>query len=271
MRVDDAVIVKAHYDAAPQKEWDRLAGGKFELKLALHFMEKYIKPGESVLDIGGGPGRYSLWLAERGAQVTLFDLSPGNTRFALERAAEQGIALAAVTGDARETDKLVSGQFEHVLLMGPMYHLLDEKDRVRAVEASLNLLKPGGMLYASFISMVAGIIYGMKFAPEIVASVDPFEDEYIRKFIERKSYGGEAFTKAFFIEQGEIMPFMARFPLEKICLFGQESISSPCEDKIMSQPKEIVDLWLDLFEKVCEREDLLGWSEHLMYIGRKIR
>ena len=72
------------------------------------------------------------------------------------------------------------------------------------------------------------------------------------------------------MQKDEILPFMTRFPLEKLHLFGQEGITPPCVEKIMSQPKEIIELWLDLCEKVWEREDLLNYSEHLMDVGRKM-
>ena len=83
------------------------------------------------------------------------------------------------------------------------------------------------------------------------------------------TYAGNAFTKVVFTEQSNILPFMTQFPLEKLHFFGQEGITSPCESNIMSQPQDIIDSWLDLCEKVWEHEDLLSWSEHLMYVGRK--
>lgn len=62
---------------------------------------------------------------------------------------------------------------------------------------------------------------------------------------------------------------MAQFPLEKLHLFGQECITSPCERNIMAQPQEVIDAWLNLCESLSEREELFSWAEHLMYIGRK--
>jgi len=265
---DTIKIIRDYYDGEVEGEWNRIAG-RPEFLLTCRMLDRYIKPGDQVLDIGGGPGRYSLYLAEKGSDVTLFDLSPENVRFAKERAGECGLSIDAIAGDAREADALAEGPFDHVLLMGPMYHLLEEVDRVRAAEASLNLLKPGGLLYVSFISMFAGIIYGMKYAPEIIASKEPCEIEFMECVVGRKSYAGDAFTKAFFIDQGEILPFMAQFPLQKLHLFGQEGVLSPCEGNIMAQPPQIVEAWLDYSERLWEREDLLSWSEHLMYVGRK--
>ena len=234
-------------------------------------LNRYIKPGDKVLDIGGGPGRYTFYLAEKNCDMTLFDLSPENIKFAGEKSVELNLPINTICGDARKADKLVDGQFDHVLLMGPMYHLLEEPDRITAVNAALNLLKPGGVIFISFISVFAGMVYCMKFAPEAITYEN--EAEFIEHVIAKKSYRGDkenTFTRVFMTEQSEILPFMSQFPLEKLHLFGQECILSPNENNIMSQPKEIVDAWLDLCEKLLEREDLLSWSEHLMYVGRKI-
>jgi len=260
-------IIQDFYEENVQQEWNRISG-RPEFLLTCRMLGRYIKPGDNVLDIGGGPGRYSLWLAERGCDVSLFDLSPGNIMYAKERAAERSFALHTYEGDAREADKLIDNHFDHILLMGPMYHLLDETDRVMSVNAALNLLKANGILFVSFINMFAGIIFAMKERPDIVN--DMTEQKFYRDFIENRSFAGMAFTQAYFARQSEIIPFMSGFPLEKLHLFGQEGVMSPCEGNIMSQPEEIVELWLDLCEKIWEREDLLSWSEHLMYVGRKI-
>ena len=262
-------IIQAHYDENVLGEWERIAG-RPEFLLTCRMLDRYIVPGGKVLDIGGGPGRYSFELAKKGCGVTLFDLSPENIRFAEEKAVELNISdkIKTVCGDARIINAFVNEQFDYVLLMGPMYHLLEETDRITAVNAALNLLKPGGIIFVSFIHMGAGIVYLLREAPELVISPD--EERFITPFVSGKSYGGAAFTQAFFINQNEILPFMAQFPLEKLHLFGQEGILAPNEQNIMSQPPEVVAGWLDLAEKIWEKEEYLSWSEHLMYVGRKV-
>lgn len=265
--MDTTKIVKEYYDNGFETEWNRIAN-RPEFIITCRFLDRYIKPGDKVLDIGGGPGRYSIYLAQKGCDVTLFDLSEGNLVFAEKKSQEYGISFKTVCGDACIADELLSEQFDHILLMGPMYHLLEESDRTNAVTAALSLLKTGGILFASFIQMFAGIIYAMKYAPDVVA--DPIEQAFYDTFLENRSFSGQAFTQAYFAKQDEILPFMSQFPLEKLHFLGQEGISSPCESNIMSQSQEVIDLWMDLCEKTCEREDLLSYSEHLMYIGRKL-
>lgn len=264
--MDTVEIIREFYNNGAAGEWGRIEN-RPEFLLTCRFIDRYVKPGEKVLDIGGGPGRYSLYLAHKGCDVTLFDLSTENVKFAQSKAKEKNISIKAIVGDARCVDEIVTEQFDHILLMGPMYHLLEESDRIKAVRSSLKLLKPNGVIFVSFINMFAGIIYSMKCQHDIVS--DPIEQEFYKAFIENKSFAGAAFTQAYFARQDEILPFMQQFSLEKLHFFSQEGITSPCESNIMGQPKEIVNLWLDLCEKICEREDLLSWGEHLMYIGRK--
>jgi hypothetical protein len=128
------------------------------------------------------------------------------------------------------------------------------------------LLKPGGVLFASFISLTAGITYYMDFGPAYVLL--PGEEEYIRCFVENRTYNGQAFTRACFISIKEILPLMERFPLHKLHLFGPEGITSPVLSKILDSDASVRERWLEIALQTCEREDLLAYSSHLMYVGR---
>ena len=260
--------IRQFYDSTVEAEWGRI-DNKPEFLITKRFMDRYIKAGDSVLDIGGGPGRYSLDLAGKGCDVTLFDLSPGNIEFATAKANELGLDIKAAVGDARHVDEVIDGLFDHVLIMGPLYHILDEPGRVQAVNAALKLLKPGGTLFVSFISVFSGIIFIMRDAPEVILSDEQSELDYYRAVLSDGSYAGPAFTQAFLANKNEILPFMAQFPLDKLHLFGQEGILAPCRDKIMLSEQPVVDAWLDFAEQLAEREDLLNYAEHLMYVGRK--
>jgi 2-polyprenyl-3-methyl-5-hydroxy-6-metoxy-1,4-benzoquinol methylase len=264
---ENTKIIRNYYDAIVEDEWKRIAN-RPEYLLTCRMLDRYIKPGDKVLDIGGGPGRYSLYLAQKGCNVTLLDLSAKNTRFAAERANEQGLSILTVPGDAREVDKLIEGQFDHILLMGPMYHLLEESDRIQSVNSAISLLKSNGVIFVSFINLFAGMIFYMRDFPDFTTDDD--SDIYVKNVIEGKSYSGNAFTKAFFIDQREVLPFMKQFPLDKLHLFGQEGVSCPCEGNIMAQSQKVIDSWLDFCEAVWERDEFLSYSEHLMYVGRKM-
>ncbi len=230
-------------------------------------MRRYIEPGQSVLDIGGGPGRYTAMLAAMGCGVTLAELSPGNVAFARAKAGEMDLTIDARCLDARDLSSLGGRTYDNVLLMGPLYHLTEEDDRVLAMEQALAHLKPGGVLFASFISSYAGILYAMARQPDVIIAQS--ESTYLRAFLADESCGGDFFTRAYFTKRGEVGPFMGRFPLTRLHFLGCEGLASACEPNLLAQPPEVISAWFDLNEKVCEREDLMAFSEHFLYIGRK--
>lgn len=261
-------IIRAFYDGDVQYEWERLERHPVEWLLTIHELEKTIKPGDSVLDLGGGPGRYALHFARMGCKVTLVDLSDGCVNWAKAKAEEQGLVLEFMQGDALEVDKLLAGRsFDHVLMMGPLYHLLLEADRRKAVQNALALTKPGGRIYLSFLLMFSGVIYYMSSNPEMI--LGEAETPFLEAVKGAYSYGGPAFTEAYFIDQNEILPFMAPFGLEDQHLFGQEGILGQFENQWLLQPEAVRQAFMDLAIPLLERPEYLSYAEHAMLHGRK--
>jgi S-adenosylmethionine-dependent methyltransferase len=123
---------------------------KVEFELTKRYINRYIKPNDKVLDLGGGPGRYSLYLAELGWDVTLADLSQKNIEFWLNKTKEIGVPLSGMQVDSRDLSAIEDGQYDQVLCTGPMYHLKNENDRVQT--ECLKKLKPGGTIFVAFVS-----------------------------------------------------------------------------------------------------------------------
>lgn len=209
--MSDREIIRSFYDKNVQLESERLVKHPFEFLITTTMMDHTIRSGDSILDIGGGPGAYSLHYAAKGCSVTLVDLSAENVKAARRTAKARGLKLKAVEGDACTLDMSVKSQFDHVFLMGPMYHLLTEKERVLAMEQALARLKPGGKVYVSFILLFAGLIYYMKFGPEMV--IDPAELScgYEAKFRSNEEYSGDAFTRACFMPRHQSLRFCSNF------------------------------------------------------------
>jgi len=265
---DSRDIIRNFYDQNSQQEWDRLDRHPFEFAITTRMMDRYIKAGDSILDIGGGPGRYSLHYLEKGNPVTLTDLSQGNIDFAMRLASERELPLRSLACDALLIQEYVEDKFDHVFLMGPLYHLLDEAERIQAVKSAIAMLKPNGILYASFLLMFSGIIYFLREAPEQV--VQPSEKVWLDAVRQQISWGGNAFTRAFFIDQDKVLPFMQQFDLEILHLFGQEGITSTHNYDLQMQPEEIQNAWINLSVDMCEIPKYLSHSEHAMVVARKL-
>jgi SAM-dependent methyltransferase len=112
-----------------------------------------------VADIGGGPGRYALWLASLGYQVEHRDLIPLHVeQLTADAAGVTGIRTAV--GDVRAID-LPDASVDAVLLLGPLYHLTERDERVRALRECARIVRPGGPVFAAAISRWAARIDGM--------------------------------------------------------------------------------------------------------------
>lgn len=263
--------VREYYNNNALHEWERLDRHPFEFIFTTYMMDNYIKSGDSILDIGGGPGRYALHYARKGCAVTLIDLSEGNIEIAGEKAREQQINIPSFACNCLDIDSLELGQFDHVFLMGPLYHLLEKEDREKAVRLALDRLKPNGILYCSFILDFAGIIYDLKNGPGYLPTHlgNPMTSKLIDSIFTGTEYAGPAFTSACFINQRQIEPFMRPFNLKKLHLFGQEGILALNENQLKSFPKEEYDRWIELAKNFLDIPEFLAFSEHAMYIGRK--
>ena len=263
--------VKRYYDETAEREWERLETHPFEFDLTTWMMDRYIQPGDTILDIGGGPGRYALHYARRGCPVTLVDLSPGNIRLARQKAEEQGLSLISHAANCLELETLGLGTFDHVFLMGPLYHLQEEADRIRSVDLALEHLRPGGVFYASFILAFAGILYDLQHPGHIVDDTDnPATLALIEAVENGTDYSGPGFTSVYFHHQRNILPFMETFGLEKLHLFGQEGFLAPNKFDLAGRDRAERERWLELAKRTIELPELLNWSEHAMYIGRKL-
>jgi len=115
-----------------------------------------------VLDVGGGPGFYSCWLARLGYDVHLIDPVSLHLQQARELSAEQPEHPISeiIQGDARSLD-VPDASADALLLCGPLYHLVEQRDRLQALSEARRVLRPGGILFAIGITRYASLMVGI--------------------------------------------------------------------------------------------------------------
>lgn len=152
-----ADAIQAYYER--DEERDRLAAGLglVEFLRTTEIISRTLPPTGTVADIGGGPGRYTDWLVESGHRVVHRDIVPLHIDHVR---ATHGDSVDTALGDARRID-LADESVDAVLLLGPLYHLDDEADRVQALCEAKRIVKPGGYIYAAVITRFAARLHGM--------------------------------------------------------------------------------------------------------------
>jgi SAM-dependent methyltransferase len=148
--------------------------GRIELERTQDVLLRHLPPPPArVLDVGGGTGVYARWLTSLGYEVHLLDPV---ARHVEEARAHAGPPLASVAiGDARKLED-ADASADAVLLLGPLYHLVDREDRVRALVEAGRVVRPGGVIVAAAISRYAslldGLFRGLVDDPAFVAILD---------------------------------------------------------------------------------------------------
>lgn len=265
--------VEQYYDAQPQHEWERLERHRTEFAVTMRALQAHLSPPPAqVLDCGGGPGRYAVELARRGYQVILFDLSAAALHLARENAAAAGVALAGYEhGSATDLSRFPDDSFDAVLLMGPLYHLLEEGERLQALSEARRVLKPGGPCFAAFISRYA--------VPRWAAAREPSWPLEYPALLERilatgvlppGAEDGSSFV-AHFAHPAEVGPFCQRAGLEVVTALGVEGLVSMIEDGVNALSGAAWDTWVELNYRVAADPSIHGCVEHLLVVAVKPR
>ncbi|MDD4796570.1 MAG: class I SAM-dependent methyltransferase, partial [Eubacteriales bacterium] len=159
--IDERVL--AGYNAGIEKNRLRAGVGLIEWQRTCQLLAEFLPPPPAVVyDVGGGYGEYSWHLAARGYDVHLFDIAPGNIEMSAALAGEYpGVSLAAAhVCDARAVPR-GDRSADAVLLMGPLYHIVERQERLSALRECRRLLKPGGLLFTAAITRYATTLWAL--------------------------------------------------------------------------------------------------------------
>ncbi|MFN8148768.1 MAG: class I SAM-dependent methyltransferase [Candidatus Nanopelagicales bacterium] len=172
----DRTAIRDFYNELGSGEWERLdrdVAGRVSFEVHRRFLDRFIAPGMSVLEVGAGPGRFTFELARLGARVLVTDYSPTQLELNRQTVSPTG-AEAAVVGrellDVCDTSRFGDGEFDAVVAYGgPLSYAFDEIEE--AMRGLLRITRPGGIALASVMGMLGAWRY-------LLPSINEFAVEY---------------------------------------------------------------------------------------------
>lgn len=270
---ESAVEMAAHYESGVEEQ--RLATwGRLEFIRTTEILDRYLPPSPAtVADVGGGPGAYALPLAARGYEVHLLDPMALHCEQAQEASgALEGGGLASVEeGDARELP-FVDSSVDVVLLLGPLYHLVETEDRLQALTEARRVLRPGGLLAAAAISRFAstydGLARGFLVDPEFAVIVDRDVDGGQHR---NPSRHPDWFTTAYFHHPDGLRNEVREAGFEVDALLAVEGPAGWLGDlNSWLDDRERREALLAAIRRVESEPSLLGASPHLLAIAHTV-
>ena len=265
-------VVRNYYDEQVEIEWERLARPyrRLEMVSTLRLIDEAFPKKGRIADIGGGPGRYSMDLLRRGYRTTLVDLSPKAIAFAQARFAEDGLSPEdAFAANACDLSRLASSSFDAGLMLGPLYHIVEQRDRRKALEEFYRILKPGAPGIVGFINPWGVLRSGLFEFPPYYAEYDN-----VARLLETWKQVGEqeAFTEAAFLTPPQAMDELRSAGFSVETRAGVEGFAAGMIQEVSDLATSNPDAYqtiLRLAAETCQHPAYRDCTEHLHVVVRR--
>ena len=259
--------ILAYYQRGVESDRLRTGAGRLEYLRTWDILTRTLPAAPArLLDIGGAVGNYAAPLAAAGYAVHLIDPVPGHVAQAARLP-----GITATTGDARALP-VPDASADATLMLGPLYHLLDSADRIRAWAEAGRAVRPGGTVVAATISRYAslldGYVQGHHTDPRFRAIVaGALADGVHRNDGDQPGW----FTTAYFHHPDQTRREAAAAGLTVTAVLAVETPLWTIGDRldaVLADPAQLDEL-LGLARAIEAEPSLLGASSHLLTVARR--
>ncbi len=260
--------IASHYELDLERDRLNTVSGQLEFRRSVDIIGRYLPPPPAkILDVGGGTGRYAIHFAEMGYEVHLIDPMPNHLAH-LEKSPNSKLLASFQLGDARELE-IPDESFDAILLMGPLYHLIESEDRIVALNEAFRVLRPGGTLFAVGISRFASLFDGFFRGYICDSEFKAILDEDLWSGQHRNPSDHPAyFTTAKFHSAEELEDEILTAEFQSVRVLGIEGFGWLLPELELKSEEEIAEI-VEYVGRIERAQDLVGMSAHLMAVATK--
>lgn len=246
----DPEYTAQRYDAYGELEWERHEAtwaARTSFTIHCHYLTKFVRPGDLVLDAGAGPGRFTIELAKLGARVHVGDLSQVQLRLNAERvdaAGWEGAVVSRVTLDICDLSMFPDHRFDAVVCFGgPISYAMDRADA--AVSELCRVTRPGGRVLLSVMSSVG---VARRFLPQILDEGREFGPEHNDRVLQTGDLGRDT-------NDGHECHMYRWSELSQLLARHGEIVGASATNFISAQHDEAINAASE-----AERQQILSWE-----------
>ncbi len=237
--------------------------GRVEFETTMRYVHRYLREGMRVIEIGAGTGRYSHALAQEGFAVDAVELVQHNIeQFKAHTAPGEQITITQ--GSACDLSALPDDTYDVTLLLGPMYHLFTEEEKLLALSEAIRVTKKGGVVFAAYCMADPSILMHGFMKGNIRQLIgDGMVDPVTFKAY---SHPWDLFELH---RKEDIDALRSRFDVNQLHFVAADGYANHMRETLAHMDDETFEIYLRYHFATCERQDMIGLSHHTLDIFRK--
>ena len=237
--------------------------GMVEFATTLRYIEKYLRPGMRILEIGAATGRYSHHFARLGYTVDAVELVEHNIEI-FKKNTKDCEAISITQGNAKDLRGFADDTYDITLLLGPMYHLFTEAEKLQALSEAIRVTKKGGIIFTAYCMGDASVLlYGFS-RGEIHNIID-------KCMLDPVTF--ETFSKPWDLfelhRKEDIDALRSHFNVTQLHFLATDGYANHMRATLAEMDEGTFQLFLRYHFATCERLDMIGYSNHTLDIFRK--
>ena len=238
--------------------------GSVEYLTTMRYINRYVKPGSRILELGAGTGRYSIALSRAGHRVTALELIGHNIDVFKEQLNEND-SIDIVQGNAMDLSAFADESFDAVLILGPLYHLYNDQDQCAVLSEAKRVLAPDGVIFAAYCMNEATMIQ-FCFKGDGQNMLDCLEKHMLTPNYQCISTPADLFQMVR-VEDMDRLNALCGLKLEK--RVAVDLFTEYIRDRVDSWSDQVFEAYLQYHFSICERPELLGITNHVLDILKK--
>ncbi len=261
-RIDQ--ILNEHYEKTDEE--NRLTKDKthnIEFITTTKYIEKYLKEGDRILEVGAGTGIYSLYYANKGYQVDAVELVQKNIDI-LNSKITNNMNIKAIQGNAIDLSMYEDNTFDITLVLGPLYHIFKQDEEEKAINEAIRVTKPQGKIFIAFVLFDMTMLTWGFIDKKIYNNYG--KDKMVDLNFTPNNSEELIFNMRYF---NEIKELMSKFNVKNLHYVATDGVSKLMEKDINDMTEDEYSLFVNYHLSICEREDLIGFSGHILSIVEK--